>query len=423
MWKINKTASAIISCLPVVSLLALVATLLFPFSPIQRGAIYAFVLTYFVDYFYHQRYKQWQWKNSMWTSIVSMLLFAWLLIVHLALDDGFSERYSLLVNCLAPFLLLGLLGLLALNERFAISHFAWVMLLMVVGEGAYVAYHVGAANISSFTNLFCEFSYYRAEHLNTHMLHNLYANSALVLGFVSLIRRDMPAWKKWLMGVLMAIVCLLIFLSDGRIGTATMLLLVALMICYSIWYRSRKWGLVLFAVLTAMGVALMCNYSRISVRTGHQDPRFSIWPVAIETISEHPIMGYGPDKGRSSFIEKGCAYPPFVENYYNIFRYRFDSPTRMHCHNAFLDIWIDLGVVGVILLALIFALPILLTRGRTRYAQLLLSLVFVSQCMFDVLGGDIPPILYMVVLILLLHGTENTTAEVSVPAPDHAELG
>lgn len=422
-WKINKTASAIISYLPVVSMLALVATLLFPFSAIQRGAIYAFVLTYFMDYLYHQRYKQWQWKSSMWIFVVSMLLFVWLLCVHFILDDGPSEHFTLLVNCFAPFLLLGLLGMLGLNEKFAVSHFAWVMLLMVVGEGTVVAYNIIGHDISSFTALFHEFSYYRAENLNTHMLHNLYANSALVVGFVSLIRKDMPTWKKLLMGVLMALVCVSIFLSDGRIGTASMLLLVVLMLCYWVLQRSKKLAFVFFAALASMGAVLMCNYTRVSHGAGHQDPRFSIWPVGIETMLEHPITGYGPAKGRLTFIEKGREYPPFVQKYYVIYECQFADPTRMHCHNAFLDIWIDLGIVGVLLLALIFALPILLTCGRTQYAQLLLTLVFVSQCMFDVLGGDIPPILYMIVLILLLYGTENSTPEVAVSAPDHTELG
>lgn len=424
----NTWLSRLIAALPVLAMMVLVATLLFPFGAMQRWAIYAFVLTYAADYFYHRRYSQWRWKRSMWVSVVSMLLFVWLLVVHLVMDDGPSERFTLLVNSYAPFFVLGLLGLLGLNEQFAMRRIAGVMLLMVVTEGAIVLYHVcGAGSFSSLDGFVTAFFDYRKDHFNTHMLHNLYANAALVLSFVSLICEKMDKWKQWSLIVLMALVGVLIFLTDGRIGSATMLLLIVMMLCYPLWRRSRVLMLALSLVMVTVGVVLMSHHSRVSLDSDRRDPRVYIWPVAVETMLEHPVSGYGPERGRAAFIEKGKENLPFVQHYYSTWIHLHpalkDHPTRMHCHNAFLDIWIDLGLAGMLLLVLLFMLPVLLTRGRLRYAQVMLAIVFVAQCTFDVLGGDIPPMLYMMVEMLLLHGTKYTAPEVSVSAPDHAEFG
>ncbi|MBO6783670.1 MAG: O-antigen ligase family protein [Alphaproteobacteria bacterium] len=79
--------------------------------------------------------------------------------------------------------------------------------------------------------------------------------------------------------------------------------------------------------------------------------RFLIWQFAAERILDQPLFGWGLDTARA--VPGGDA---------QLFMFQFgDNPTMgqampLHPHNALMQIWLELGVVGLAIAAALFAL-------------------------------------------------------------------
>ena len=67
--------------------------------------------------------------------------------------------------------------------------------------------------------------------------------------------------------------------------------------------------------------------------------RLIIWQFALERFHEHPLLGWGLDSSR--FLPGGNITIPGVEG---------AEFMPLHPHNGFLQIWIEMGVPGVLLL-------------------------------------------------------------------------
>lgn len=93
--------------------------------------------------------------------------------------------------------------------------------------------------------------------------------------------------------------------------------------------------------------------------------RFAIWEFTAARVMEHPILGWGLDTSR--LIPGGQGVLPQV------------SPTAealpLHPHNALLQLWLELGIVGIVLgLAILATILVHITRhisGRKELAATL----------------------------------------------------
>lgn len=139
--------------------------------------------------------------------------------------------------------------------------------------------------------------------------------------------------------------------SQSVTALTTILVIVAI----HLWLRVNR-GLdgpaaaaaVFGAAALAIGGALGSRASLplILEATG-KDPTFSgrtdIWSAVIQAISDQPLLGYG---------RGGLFFPPANEQTASLWRdIGFQAP---HAHNGVLDLWLQLGLVGVALYALIF---------------------------------------------------------------------
>lgn len=96
----------------------------------------------------------------------------------------------------------------------------------------------------------------------------------------------------------------------------------------------------------------LIDFLSSNVRFPHSEiHRLVIWQFATERIFEHPLVGWGLDAAR--------AIPGGNEQ---LFLFLFGGLPEtgqampLHPHNALIQIWLELGVVGVILVGAIFAL-------------------------------------------------------------------
>jgi O-antigen ligase len=74
-----------------------------------------------------------------------------------------------------------------------------------------------------------------------------------------------------------------------------------------------------------------------AARTMERDPRLALWPQVLQKIEQRPLTGYGFGRGmlRTAFINE------------------FKEVQLWHAHNVFLDVAIQVGLPGVVLLAVL----------------------------------------------------------------------
>lgn len=133
-----------------------------------------------------------------------------------------------------------------------------------------------------------------------------------------------------------------------------------------VYFKGKK-ALKVFAVLAAIGVAVVATggallnahklVGNVPVIPGAaSDIRLYIWDYASKQALKKPVFGWGFNASRSYPVEKS----DYVQN--------GRSPLPLHPHNNTLQVWLELGVVGLVMFAGFLAL-LLVRISNMQYSQ------------------------------------------------------
>lgn len=216
----------------------------------------------------------------------------------------------------------------------------------------------------------------------------------MVLGVVVMILVLGRDWKRSTPWVGLVLVLGLLLLSRSKTSLVVLLALLALLAFYrTLWeHRYLATGAILLAsVPFVFAAAWMLSHPETVVGWLGKDStltgRTTLWSAVIEMIGRRPWLGYGFGgfwqgwKGESAYI---C----WMTNW---------DWAPPHAHNGFLDLWLDLGLVGVVLFALDYLVAFSGAIGRLRTAKMAESLW---------------PVMYLSFLILF-NLTENTLMRIN----------
>lgn len=142
-------------------------------------------------------------------------------------------------------------------------------------------------------------------------------------------------------------------------------------------------GLALF--VASMAAVSLLNRQLLALLGKSEDltGRLDIWQTVVETASQRPWFGWG----------YSSPWIPWVEPFDDLVVRR--GVLQLHAHNAWLDVWLQLGVLGVVL----FAAVIISTLWRSWFAA-------VDRPRFDLRDDrqhsmlSLVPILLLVVLLV-----------------------
>jgi len=396
----------IIAWLPVIGLLMVLSALPFGWSDYQRIGLYVLGVGYVADYVCNMRWRQIRWDRSKWIYVV-MLAFVAMFFIREWFDPTELTHYAYSQFHLHEwFLYIGIAGLLGFSDKLQLRHVTYVMLATsVVMMLAAIGYYYLTDECHDMS-AFYRFNMLRAYHINSHMVVNLYINTAIILTF-SELHSEPSRWRK---GLLIAVVLFLwgmIMLSDGRIGQATSLLI---MVGCGINALPRKHWYVgpVLGVLFAIGAGLfMANNPRVSLQRITHDPRFAIYDYSWRMIEKKPVEGYGLSTLSVQYVEEAYQDSVMYNGYITHMMANADfarlGKTMMthHAHNAFLHYWLAFGIAGPLLLLALFgvaaAMPI--DRHYRFYLWMFLLAVFI-QCMTEPVGQHIKPQFISIILLV-----------------------
>ena len=389
----------ICSYLPTIGLLIAIFSLPYHYGALQRTGLYIAGIGFVVDYLVNMRWQVWQWSRDKWIYIVFVLFYLCIPLRQL-FDLPGDWLFANKIETYLSFLIIGVLGFAGGNHTMRLEYVAATMLLSCLSMAGVLCHAMWNIPLTDFASWQAQLNLQRIAHINSHMVVNVYSNMTLVFCMWTLLRSQCRPWLKWLIGVLMAGVVIGLTISEGRVGQITLVLLVAFAVGAWLVHTHRiRWivpGLVGVGLLACALWMLNPRYHEYSMQN---NARMRIWPVATRMIQEKPLFGWGVSAARQEFVRRGMEDEDF--RIYYLLEFEASSMERhgkvnyqvIHPHNAFLETWMEFGVVGVILFLLCLLLPILLLPiGHDRWFVAAGMLVFFVQAMFESMGSEMTPL-------------------------------
>lgn len=396
----------IVAWLPVLGLLMVLSALPFGWSGYQRIGLFVLGIGYVADYICNKRWQQITWDRGKWIYVVMLMTVAMFFIREWFDPTELTDYAYSQFHLHDWFLYIGVAGLFGFSDKLQLRHVTYVMLatsvVMVLVSMGYYFFTDECFNVPAFYR----FNTLRALHVNSHMVVNLYINTAIILGF-SIYRSELSRWRKGLLIAVMLFLWSMIMFSDGRIGQATSLLIMIGCGMYALPRKHWYIGLVPGALFAIAAGLLIAHNPRVSIARATKDPRFAIYDYSWRMIEKKPIEGYGLSTLSIQYPEEAyqdsVMYNGFIVPVISNPKFAVLGKTMMthHAHNAFLHYWLAFGIAGPLLLLALFGtaacLPI--DKRYRFYLWLFLLAVFI-QCLTEPVGQHIKPQFISIMLLV-----------------------
>ena len=402
----------VVEWISAISTLYLIASLILNFE-CQRIALFVWGAATVADIAVNRRYQNMKWKREKWVFGVMAVFYLCIWIWHI-FEDCSSAQFFHSTDTRLPFLIFGILGLFTtLNPKIDITHIAATMLAMSVATLAYIIYDnyafisTGIGSINEFRE---NISILRHNSLRTtHIGSNVYMNCTMAMCFIA-AQLSSKKWGKALLYIGILVIYATITLSEGRAGLITANLLVIAFIGFVIYRYCRKAIIPIVIVCVGLAGVGISKHNRLQLDMIKSEPRILIWEQAWELIKERPVLGYGVCDGRERFVTESLNNEELVKNFWDNWMEKHPDykAHRFHCHNVFVESALEFGIVGLLLTIALFALPIVLTKGRKRSYIALIMLIFFIQSIFEAFTYHFQPMLFcLMVFIFVLSETEK----------------
>ena len=266
--------------LPIVGLLMMISSIPYGWSVYQCICCWVFGIGYVVWCVYRQ-WREVHWERQRWLYIIMLALWAMIPLRQLFDATPPTEYFWRQWHGHEWFLYIGIAGLLGFPKQLKLKHVAYIMLatgLIMFLHSLYLYFGTSEADMLP---PFFRFDHLRRTAINSHMVMNLYINTALILGFW-LLPFLSRWWHKTLLLLIMGAEWLLIFLSDGRIGLLSSLLIVSIVGLSYIAQKSKLWAIICTIVTLAGSGFILLNQPKLTDIPLRQEPRLAIWDFATE---------------------------------------------------------------------------------------------------------------------------------------------
>lgn len=397
--------------LSTIGFIPLIATMSTGFSKRQFIALYIAAGLYVLDFFVNQRWKNLQWDKRNWT-FVSFIFFFFVINIFAFADKHTNRQWGDIAETYLPMLIYGAIGLVGIFGKIRIKHIAWTMSLVslyIIVYSNYVWRELYAEQYPGeeieFWRQFEIYYYYRTQEFGAHMIINVYRNIAVIMGLYSLHNEKMNRLEKILTTTLIVLLCLAIAASDGRIGLITLIvILFSFLLRYATQKIGKKLTIIAMTVLAVFVGVIVLNKDKFQDSTNiKHNPRYDLWHVACKTIAEKPIFGHGVFSYKEDYSKNAIQNEGIQKNYMEEFyvTYPDHDITHIHPHNEFLKTGMQIGLVGLFLFILNFALPFFTRWGENQIFINLFVFCFSLQMLFDVFHTGFQPRLYCLVYLML----------------------
>ena len=163
---------------------------------------------------------------------------------------------------------------------------------------------------------------------------------------------------------------------ESRVAVATCIGITVLSIVAYLWYKISYRKLYLVVCFLALLVAGFALKDKLVVFC-RDSARVQVYTLATNYISEHILWGCGSGEQEQALLEEEVK---MGDNYQHI----PVLPAYSHSHNQFLDEFMQFGVVGFLVVLLLFVVGFYMAFKHKNYLMFMLFFIFIVNSMIDV---------------------------------------
>lgn len=345
----------------------------------EYGGLYLFFTTFVVEILLEKR-----WHNIHWnkTTLYFCLFFVFFILgVVYAPFDG-SEYFRHHMEARYSLLGFSIVGIFGVNKYYKLSYLFNVMIISSFLAIVYlVFFKIGLPEFVTSSERSILFTNARIATVNAHMGFNLYLNLSLV-GIWYICTRKWENMSRLLRYSYVFILFVLFFvlsISEGRSGFLASLVIMSTFIIIEAWKHRKVFGLFVALSLPILAFFISTQHARLSEDMIQSEPRLDFWHSAIELISEKPIFGYGVSNAQEAFNSVNMKY---TEPAYSEF-WKHKNPWYIDTHNQYLQTTLEFGMLGLVLLLVIYFMPIFIVSVEKRILAVFICGLCAYQSMFD----------------------------------------
>lgn len=231
--------------------------------------------------------------------------------------------------------------------------------------------------------------------------HNVFLASSIVISIYLVYKVEFHKKYKNIILFFLPFYLFSIFTEAGKSGQIVLILLLVLFFMF--FFKNNIKKLTIYVITLIIGVFVIYNTSEIvEKRFTYELKRFMenktssrslLFTHSIDLIKEKPVLGYGA----GSFTDK---FRDINEETKKVIRYQHKTP-----HNNYLYVWIELGLLGLLMFLLIFYFQIKeLYRQNDGDFMILLPILYLCVMMTDTyLFNQNTLILYVFLSIIVVN--------------------
>lgn len=373
--------------------LFLFSTLPFYYSMFTQYGLILFFASFVIDYIVSKRWQQgFKLSASRVVSLFLLLQFALLFIY--GLFESEPKYLSTLYEYRLSFLGFGIVGLLGVNDKFKLRHFAYTTLpsIIVLFVCLYSVLPDYVFKIEKFNVFLNELSAYRAKYICSHMTINIFLCVGMAL-FAKIYQSSKNTFEKIFSALVVILYFAIVMLSNARIGMLNASLLFGCILLRTTVKNKKLLILTMLllavAVLSSLYIITTDNPIRSKIPVlNKSNPREFIWHEAVEKIKMSPIIGVGASTNAAEFKEMLLGNEDLIRTeIFLLSHIKQDHVYGMHPHNQIMQSLQEYGIIGLLAILGLFASIVMATRGSFT-----LSMVFVVifvQLLSEVIDGGI----------------------------------
>ncbi|HLP04786.1 MAG TPA: O-antigen ligase family protein [Paludibacter sp.] len=370
------------------SVLFLITQLACYINLFQRIAFVAALISYTLEVFLEKKWKNFKWENStrQWFFIVAIFFFL-LQFIFWPLEKN-TDTFVKILEERIPFLAFGIVGLLGFNQYFRLKYVAYAFIGTSVVLGVFLLSNLNAEILhSEFRNELL--GLIRVKYINSHMKFNYYLNISLICIYYlfRLLKNKKAFWANLALALSALVIILNLFLSDGRIGFVSGLIILTVFIFRYFWHKSKPLTFISTAVFILLAIITISINPRFSKSSIKHEPRQEIWGVAVDEIKKSNFLGVGACTAaydmQNEFAARGMV-------------------NNKHTHNIFLQSTLEYGVIGFATILCMFTLCCFTTSNKFRIMILLVTETTFLQLFVGSFERDLNPMVFLLFVILVV---------------------
>ncbi|MBQ2025613.1 MAG: O-antigen ligase family protein [Paludibacteraceae bacterium] len=379
----------------------------FFYNNITRWSLFLFAGLSVIDCIVNKRYQNNPifslQKLPFWACIVYYLLQ----FIYYPMEQDL-QHWSFLAENRLSFLIFGILGLLGAPVIKA-KHLSFLSIAGSLGIIGYLLYNTDLTTTYWIESM----NAFRAQHVQAHMLVNMFMNIAIACCFWR-IKKQTNWYKTALYVALIALFFGFIYLSGGRSGAigSGVVVIIGLLYLFK-QYTYLKYICSFIIAVCLVGVMYIANKKENDLSRFENNLRFTIWHETLHVIKEQPIIGYGASTAASKIATTFAQSEQIKKDTFLIEHAQSDTIVGAHPHNQLLHGILEYGIAGLLCALVLLFGPITYTLlNKSNIMLTALCLAIVIQLQTDVIRGAFGDFSFQYYLLFIMAYAQQSAKKV-----------